>query len=203
MVFASEVERDAMVSNFQLLIESLRNRADKQGIGHFGIKLHQPPRCMTDVVVTAMFKRQLENGIAVTKYCSNGTAQPRFLWLSQGRLRVTKKMSTSSIITSRSRSRPAGSRIHSRRDKGIDLDDVFEIRPGVFSHSFTQTVDTNDTLKAETAVLDATCFSIIATERTLDMCVQTRSERDQLVTRFRTFCRYFNSDPEAAEALSK
>ena len=122
---------------------------------------------MEEVATLARFTEVMLQGIEVFAYLPSGKRSKRILWLEHKRVFIDRAKRSSASAP------------------GIDVDDIAEVRPGVNSHAFSRAPDPN-------TIPVGCCFSIVGSERTIDVEVLSSAERDLLVQRFRLLIRGHN-----------
>ena len=118
-----------------------------------------------EVATLARFTEVMMQGIEVFAHLAGGNRSKRILWLARKRVFIARTKNFD----------PTAS------DSGVDVDDIAEIRPGTNSHAFC-THDSN-------TIPIGCCFSIVGSERTIDVEVLSSELRDELVRRFRLLIR--------------
>jgi hypothetical protein len=147
---------------------------------------------MADVAIVAHFRELLLTGMEVIKYDSKGKTKRKVMWLDKDgdRLYIDSKKRIVSMGT----------------EKGLSLNDITEIRPGINSAAFSKAAcDGGAKSKVEyrgeisplyhcclvsPLILSACvlqCFSIIGSERTLNIELPTAEARDAVVFRLQLF----------------
>jgi len=167
-----------LASRFRALIAKLSASTEKATAHRWGA----PAMSFAEVAQLAHFTELMMQGIEVFKYDSNGKKTRRVLWLARKRVFIdSKKRQTTTIA-----------------DKGIDMDDITEVRPGINSHAFNKCLVRPH--------LTAKCFSIIGSERTINVEVPSQALRDTLVQRLQLLMRehaagqHVNASPPTAPA---
>jgi hypothetical protein len=136
---------------------------------------------MADVAIVAHFRELLLTGMEVTKYDSKGKKKRKVMWLDKDGDRL--------YIDTKKRIVSVGS------EKGLSLNDITEIRPGINSAAFSKAAcdgGAKSKVSARPAASPLTtlvlqCFSIIGSERTLNIELPTSEARDAVVFRLQLF----------------
>ncbi|OQR97702.1 hypothetical protein THRCLA_06884 [Thraustotheca clavata] len=127
-----------------------------------------------------LFWKLLHEGLRVCKYTTKGQKKKsKVILLDKDRERLiirplyrkSLRFITKSVSFSRRKA------VTAKRDKGIYLQDIAEIRPGAVSLAFPNLSFSHPMPKY--------CFSIISSEQTWDLELPTTAARDQAVARFR------------------
>lgn len=155
-----------VVARFQLLLKALTTSTSKAAKGKWGRAIAQVRKSsMADVAIVAHFRELLLTGMEVIKYDGNGKRKKKVLWLDKDgdRLYIDAKKRIVSTGT----------------EKGLSLNDITEIRPGINSAAFSKAACDGSS--------KSKCFSIIGSERTLDIELPTSEARDAVVFRLQLF----------------
>lgn len=163
MEFPTEDTRDFWAERFGLLRQRFQMLAarqdafDAQMISQSGWR---KPFTVTELLCMNSLKEELQVGIEVIKFASNGSWESRFLWLDYLKdITIDQSGRRPRLVLTRERRRQSSAEDFS---KGIDIADISAIRPGIAANNFDEAKSRMDLREIEHA-----CLSIIASERTL------------------------------------
>ena len=126
---------------------------------------------MLDVAVTESLRNALQRGMVLRKHTTNGKIHNRVLYLGMGgqRLFLDTRLKNDSDM----------------RQKGLNLDDISEIRPGSNSYNFmlssskgSSSSDNDDSASGEK------CLSIIGSERTISLEFESTTARNDFLSKY-------------------
>jgi len=180
LVFDSSFERDKMDEDLSAVIRVLKRRAETQGLGQFSQSV-DIPLTMGDVVYAIQLKNELTAGVNVVEHVG-GSRYSSTMYLEQGRVCIVR----SGRPMVRGWTEGDGRNV----PHGADMRDIVEVRPGMYSCSFAEQVSRQGT---KAYVLDAKCCSLIASEGTINIEMETKAKRDSLVGRFSVFIKQVQS----------
>jgi hypothetical protein len=179
MLCKSEGERDWFVEGFQLLISVLSKKEQekrKESMSRSRVSSRLSSRWSNADVAPRLSKSQLDEvrellhrGVPVIKHTISASSlfgkgfqsHPRMLWLEGGRLYIDHKLRGTSKGT----------------EKGVNLADISQVRLGASSFTF-------DNGQLDPATYPK-CLSIVASERTIDIDLNTTGLRDQIAAGLR------------------
>jgi hypothetical protein len=176
LVFDSTFERDKMEEDLSAVIRVLRTRAQSQGLSHFSQQI-EAPLSLGDIVYAIQLKNELSSGVFVKEHFS-GRSFESVMYLEQGRLCLVR--------AGRPLVRGWNEGDGVKLPHGAGMRDVVEVRPGMYSCTFAEQVSRQGTKAYK---LDERCFSLIASENTINLEMETKDKRDHLVARFDVFIR--------------
>jgi myosin heavy subunit len=119
------------------------------------------------------FFNVLNRGMEVFMYDKSGRHAVRVLWLDRSSMRLY----CDEFKPRQSKAREEG--------KGMFLQDISKVRPGCLSHTFANAKQTDP----------SKCFSLIATERTWDLCLKSQLNRDTACYLFKLLGRAVRPQP--------